>query len=242
MCCRLHLKGLLKKSSHNWHYQILHYFCTCRVPSQVVRVQHSDNSPVKLLRARVSFETSSYSPLQLGKHGPYNAFCSISIIVICFLFNFSSSSFSSRSTCIASSTTLSFSISDELRLPFLPSLFREATERLATTSFDTSKILRRGALSFLLLFWLFFSFHRVPLLSDWPLVFEMGRCSPNPDDLLFLCISRPYNNWSKQTKDSLEYHGCHRDNFAHATIRVDVKVSPPCGDAYSLKNASVDYT
>lgn len=123
MCCRLHLKGLLKKSSHNWHYQILHYFCTCRVPSQVVRVQHSDNSPVKLLRARVSFETSSYSPLQLGKHGPYNAFCSISIIVICFLFNFSSSSFSSRSTCIASSTTLSFSISDELRqifLSFLP--------------------------------------------------------------------------------------------------------------------------
>ena len=125
-----------------------------------------------------------------------------------------------------------------------PSLiFREASERLATTSFDTSKILRRRVLSFLLFFWLSSSFHRVPLFSDWPLVFEMGRCSPiNLDDLLFLCISRPYNNWSKQTKDSLEYHGFHRDNFAHATIGVDSRVLPPCGNAYPLKNASVDYT
>ena len=87
--CRLRLKGLVKKkSSLNWHYQGLDSLCTCRVRSQVARVQHSENSPVKLLRARVSFETSNLSPLQLAKHAPPKAFCCISIIVICVLSNF----------------------------------------------------------------------------------------------------------------------------------------------------------
>ena len=44
------------------------------------------------------------------------------------------------------------SISDELRQIFLSFLHFSRGQRLATTSFDTSKILRRGALSFLLFF------------------------------------------------------------------------------------------
>ena len=86
--CRLRLKGLVKKSSLSWHYQGLDSLCTCRFRSQVARVQDSENSSVKLLRARVSFETSNLSPLQLAKHAPPKAFCCISIIVICVLSNF----------------------------------------------------------------------------------------------------------------------------------------------------------
>ena len=144
--CRLRLKDLVKKSlptirtTKDWTISVY----TCRVPSQVARVQHSENSPVKLLRARVSFETSSHSPLQLAKHAPPKAFCCISIIVICFLSNFSSASSCSHPTCIASSATLLLLLAmncAKSSFPFLPSFFERPAKGLLRPALTRQKYL-----------------------------------------------------------------------------------------------------
>ena len=114
--------------------------------------------PDRLFRVRVSSATSNHSPLQLAIHGPSRALCSISILVICFLFNFSSASSISHPTWLASSTTLLPLLAINCAKSSFPSFIcREARARsssldfipFATTSLDTSKILRRGAFLFL---------------------------------------------------------------------------------------------
>ena len=166
---------------------------------------HPENSPVKLLRARLSFETSSHSPLQLARHAPHKAFCCISIIVICFLSNFSSASSSPHPTCMVSSATLLLLLAmncAKSSFPFLTSFFERPAKGLLRPALTSQKYLEEVPYRFS--FFLAFLFVP-PCFVVFRLIASCGR--DGALCLLFWCISRPYNNWSKQTKDSLEYSG-----------------------------------